>query len=46
MHGGIHETELLYMDANAAVLLHFVVMMQMYILLYVTPQIFLEMFPI
>jgi len=28
MHGGVHETEFLYMDANAAVLLHFMLTME------------------
>ena len=28
MHGGVHEMELLYMDANAAVFLHFMLTME------------------
>jgi hypothetical protein len=43
---GVCEPQLSYVDANAAVLWHFVVMMQAYILLYVAPQIFLEIFPV
>jgi hypothetical protein len=28
MHGGVHETELLYMNANAAILLRFMLTME------------------
>jgi hypothetical protein len=29
MHGKVYEAELLYMDANAAVLLHFILTLEM-----------------